>query len=191
MDKKLVSDEKDERRQDILKLEEEISNFFEDLMYNWGGSPLLGRIYALCVLTTPDKPLLQKDLVERFNVNPSTISRNLKELENWRLIDRRREPGSREWKYELNDTSFLELLIHRFEENATNLRERVDALTRVRQHWGKTLSEESKTTKDGKHALSLLDQLIEWIEIVEQELDEFIKKLDERYLKLERKFQKL
>ena len=83
-----------ENSQDILKLEEEISNFFEDFMYDRGGSPLLGRIYALCVLTSPAKPLLQKDLVDKFNVNPSTISRNLKELENWRLVDRRREPGS-------------------------------------------------------------------------------------------------
>ncbi|MFX0209198.1 MAG: GbsR/MarR family transcriptional regulator [Candidatus Hodarchaeota archaeon] len=187
----MVSNEKDEAKQDILKLEEEISNFFEDLMYNWGGSPLLGRIYALCVLTTPDKPLLQKDLVDRFNVNPSTISRNLKELENWRLIDRRREPGSREWKYVLNDTSFLELLIHRFEENASNLRERIDALNRVRGHWGETLSEESKATKGGEHALSVLDQLIEWIQIVDLELDDFIKKLDKRYLELEKKFQQL
>ena len=40
-----------ENSQDILKLEEEISNFFEDFMYDRGGSPLLGRIYALCVLT--------------------------------------------------------------------------------------------------------------------------------------------
>ena len=55
--------------EDILKLEEEISNFFEDVFYDWGGSPLLGRIYALCVLTTPDNSLFQKDLVEQFNVN--------------------------------------------------------------------------------------------------------------------------
>ena len=100
---------------DVIKLEEEISNFFEDLMYDRGGSPLLGRIFALCILTTPKEPLLQKDLVDKFQVNPSTISRNLKELENWRLLDRRREPGSREWKYQVEPTSFLELLVNEFE----------------------------------------------------------------------------
>ncbi|MFQ5977721.1 MAG: GbsR/MarR family transcriptional regulator [Candidatus Heimdallarchaeota archaeon] len=184
----MASSEEDASMEDILKLEEEISNFFEDIMYDWGGSPLLGRIYALCALTTPDKPLFQKDLVSKFNVNPSTISRNLKELENWRLIDRRREPGSREWKYQVEDTSFLELLTHRFEENERNLGERIDALTRIRNHWGETLSDESKEAAKGQHALQLLDRLIEWIKIVEAELEEFIQKLQERYLKLEKKF---
>ena len=128
---------------DILKLEEEFSNFFEDLMYDRGGSPLLGRIFALCVLTTTLKPLLQKDLVDKFQVNPSTISRNLKELENWGLLDRRREPGSREWKYQVEPTSFLELLVNIFEENAGSLKDRKDALKRIRTHWGTTLSEKS------------------------------------------------
>ena len=86
-----------EQSKDLLKLEEEISNFFEDFMYDRGGSPLLGRIYSLCVLTDPNKPLTQNDLVNTFKVNPSRVSRNLKELESWRLITRRREPGSREW----------------------------------------------------------------------------------------------
>ncbi|MFX0065094.1 MAG: GbsR/MarR family transcriptional regulator [Candidatus Hermodarchaeota archaeon] len=176
---------------DIQKLEEEISNFFEDLMYDWGGSPLLGRIYALCVLTKPTKNLQQKDLVDRFKVNPSTISRNLKELESWRLIARRREPGSREWKYQVQDTSFFDLVVHRFEVNALSLRERLDDLVRIRNHWGKTLSEESKKNEKGRKALSVLDQLTEWIKIVDKELDGFIQKLHTRFLELEQKFEKV
>lgn len=174
--------------EDIIKLEEEISNFFEDFMYDWGGSPLLGRIYALCVLTTPDKPLFQKDLADRFNVDPSTISRNLKELESWRLIGRRREPGSREWRFQVEDTSFLELLEHKFEENAMKLRERLDDLTRIQNRWAETLSDKSKEAEKGKHALLLLEKLIEWIVIVDNELNGFIQRLHERYLELEKKF---
>ncbi|MFX1252477.1 MAG: MarR family transcriptional regulator [Promethearchaeota archaeon] len=174
---------------DIQKLEEEISNFFENLMYDWGGSPLLGRIYALCVLTTPTKDFHQEPLARRFNVNRSTISRNLKELESWRLIARRREPGKkREWKYHVQDTSFFDLVVHRFEVNAVSLRERLDELLRIRNHWGKTLSEESKKSEKGSHALSVLDQLTEWIKIVVEELDGFIKKLHTEFLELERKF---
>ena len=184
----MANSEKNESIEDILKLEEEISNFFEDVFYDWGGSPLLGRIYALCVLTTPDNSLFQKDLVEQFNVNPSTISRNLKELENWGLLDRRREPGSREWKYQVDDTSFLELLVHRFDETVVNLRDRIDALTRIRNRWGETLSDQSKETTKGKHTLTVLDRLIEWITIVEAELDAFIQKLHTKYLELEKKF---
>ncbi len=171
---------------DILKLEEEFSNFFEDLMYDRGGSPLLGRIFALCVLTTTLKPLLQKDLVDKFQVNPSTISRNLKELENWGLLDRRREPGSREWKYQVEPTSFLELLVNIFEENAGSLKDRKDALKRIRTHWGTTLSEKSKESLEGKRTLQILDFLIEWMAIVESELDIFIQKMHQRFLEMEK-----
>ncbi len=185
----MADSEQNESREDLLKLEEEISNFFEDMRYDWGGSPLLGRIYALCVLATPEKPLFQKDLVEQFNVNPSTISRNLKELENWRLLDRRREPGSREWKYQVDASSFLELLIHRFDETATNIRDRIDALNRIRNRWGESLSDLSKDSMKGKRTLAVLDRLIDWIAIVEHELDSFIQNLHQKYLELERKFE--
>ncbi|MFX0205698.1 MAG: MarR family transcriptional regulator [Candidatus Hodarchaeota archaeon] len=176
-----------EDSQDISKLEEEISNFFEDFMYDRGGSPLLGRIYALCVLSSPNKPLLQKDLVEKFKVNPSTISRNLKELENWNLITRRREPGSREWKYQVEPTSFRELLIHIYDQSANSLQEKADDLIRIREHWGTSLSEKSKLTEKGKQVLTALDVLIEWISIVEKELDSFIVNLQERFLELEKR----
>ncbi len=177
---------KSHEAQDILKLEEEISNFFEDFFYDRGGSPLLGRIYSLCVLTDPNQPLLQKDLVTKFNVNPSTISRNLKELENWGLIDRRREPGSREWKYQVEESSFLELLVNRFEDIAANLTERGDDLRRIREHWGETLSKESKNSKKGSRVLNVLDLLINWISIVDTELEEFMQRVHTRFLEMKR-----
>ena len=181
----------DENSQDILKLEEEISNFFEDFMYDRGGSPLLGRIYALCVLTSTTKPLLQKDLVDKFNVNPSTISRNLKELENWRLVDRRREPGSREWKYQVEPTSFFELLVKNIEDNSKVLQERAEDLKRIRGHWGETLSSKTKKTEEGRRALYVLDFLIEWIEMVDDDLDSFIDKLHSSFLNIEAKYKEI
>ncbi|MFX0184899.1 MAG: MarR family transcriptional regulator [Candidatus Hodarchaeota archaeon] len=170
---------------EILKLEEELTNFFEDLFYARGGSPLLGRIYALCVLSAPNKPLFQKDLVSRFEVNPSTISRNLKELENWRLIDRRREPGSREWKYQVEPASFLELIVNRFEDNITMLRDSGGDLQRIRRHWGEALSDDSKNSDKGKRVLQVLEILIKWISIVEIELDKFIQTLHKRFQEME------
>jgi DNA-binding transcriptional regulator GbsR (MarR family) len=171
---------------DIIKLKEEISNFFEDLMYDRGGSPLLGRIFALCVSATPQKPLLQRDLVDKFEVNPSTISRNLKELEKLRLIDRRREPGSREWKYQVEDTAYRELLLNKIEEDADKLQERKDALIRIRDRWGNTLSQDSKKTESGKQSMKTLNSLIEWIIIVENELNSLIRTLHNRYAELEK-----
>jgi len=178
-----------EQAKDILKLEEEISNFFEDFMYDRGGSPLLGRIYALCVLTDPNKPLTQNDLVNKFKVNPSTISRNLKELESWRLITRRREPGSREWLYKVDETTFLELIVKDFDDETRSLRERKANLQRIKEHWGETLSDESKKTETGNRALQMLDLLIEWISTVEKELESFIQNIRLSFLNLEKELQ--
>lgn len=177
--------------QDLVKLEEEISNFFEDLMYDWGGSPLLGRIYSQCVLSVPNELLLQSDFANRFKVNPSTISRNLKELESLNLITKRRDPGSREWKYLVDGTSFLELLVNKFDTNASNLHDRLDDLIRIRNHWGETLSEGTMKSEKGKHSQKVLDRLIEWMNIVESELDSFLKNLHNRYLELEKKFEEI
>ena len=98
-----------EKDANSAKLKEEISNFFEDLMYDYGGSPLLGRIYSICVMDH-DKSFLQKDLQNEFKVNPSTISRNLKELESRNLINKRREPGNREWQYQLKGQTIKHIL---------------------------------------------------------------------------------
>ncbi|MFX0113924.1 MAG: MarR family transcriptional regulator [Candidatus Hodarchaeota archaeon] len=179
---------KDKDNQAVAKLEEEISNFFEDFLYNWGGSPLLGRIYALCVLSPPKIPVIQKDLVDIFNVNSSTVSRNLRELEKWRLLVKRREPGSREWQYYIEGTSFLELLTHQFEVIAVNLRERTDGILRIQNRWGSTLMKTSKKTKKSSHALKELQRLAEWIKIVEERLSDFIQRLNAKYLEFERNF---
>jgi len=180
-------------QQDLSKLEEEFFNFFEDIMYDRGGSPLLGRIYSLCILATSHDELslgelTASDFVEKFAVNPSTISRNLKELEAWRLIDRRREPGSREWKYKLEGSSFysfFQLFINQFENILTTLRERSDDLNRISTHWGETLSEESKTRAKAKRILQVISFLIEWTNLVEKELTTFVQMLRDKFLALD------
>ena len=176
---------------DISRLEEEISNFFEDLMYDYGGSPLLGRIYSLCILNHTDNYIAQKDLGDIFKVNASTISRNINELETWGLISKRREPGSREWKYQVGDTSFLELFLRSFEKNSEKLEEKREELIRIKGHWGDTFAEQVKNNKKGQHALKVLNLLIEWIKVVEQELNQLITNLNKKYLELERKMNKI
>ena len=166
-----------EKNSDAAKLKEEISNFFEDLMYDYGGSPLLGRIYSICVMDS-EKSFLQKDLQNEFKVNPSTISRNLKELESWNLINKRREPGSREWQYQLNDTSFLELFLHTFEESRLKLRDKQEELERIKEHWADIVDEKK---------FDSLNKLTEWMRVVEEELDTFITDLNRKYLEFEKK----
>lgn len=166
-----------EKNTNSTKFKEEISNFFEDLMYDYGGSPLLGRIYSICMMD-PEKSFLQKELQYEFKVNPSTISRNLKELESWNLINKRREPGSREWQYQLNNTSFLELFLHTFEDSRSKLRDKQEELERIKDHWYELVDESM---------FDSLNKLIEWMNIVEKELDTFISDLNKKYLEFEKK----
>ena len=171
---------------DILKFEEELSNFFEDLMYDRGGSPLLGRIYTLCLLKGPDVPLLQKDLSRKFNVNPSTISRNLKELEKLRLVTRRRAPGAREWSYYLEETSFINLFLNTIKDHKLVLREKRRELQRIKLYWDHNLSSKSKNTEKGKKVLQVLDVLVAWIFRVETELGLFIQQLRSQFATIEK-----
>ncbi|MFX0053043.1 MAG: hypothetical protein ACFE8U_17350, partial [Candidatus Hermodarchaeota archaeon] len=73
----------------------------------------------------------------------------------------------------------------RFEDNITMLRDSGVDLKRIRRHWGEALRDEAKNSDKGKRALQVLEFLIEWISIVEVELDKFIQILHKRFLELE------
>ncbi|MFW9780524.1 MAG: MarR family transcriptional regulator, partial [Candidatus Heimdallarchaeota archaeon] len=144
-------------------------------------------IFGSAVLTHTS--LVQKDLGEKFKVNASTISRNLKELESDRLITRRREPGSREWVIVTEPTSFLELFLSQFDDIATKLKERKDALIRIQEHWGEeTMDASSRKTAKGKRVLEVLAILTEWIDLVEEELESTVQRLHSKFLDLEKKY---
>ena len=51
------------------------------------------------------------------------------------------------------------------------------------------MNNKSREARKGKHTLLNLDWLINWIKIVDNELNNFIHKLQERYLKIEKKFE--
>jgi DNA-binding transcriptional regulator GbsR (MarR family) len=174
----------EKKLEEIMNIEEEMMNFFEDIMYDSGNSPLLGRIYGLCVLNTSKRIITQKDLIKKFKVNPSTISRIVKELEKLHLINRKRQPGSLEWEYHVDPKTFLELLTHQLNSFITNLPERHDVLVQIREHWKKTLSTESKQLEKAKRDLIILETLIKWITVVHEEMESFNQHLRVKYSEL-------
>ncbi|MFW9854285.1 MAG: MarR family transcriptional regulator [Candidatus Thorarchaeota archaeon] len=169
---------------EILNIEEEMMNFFEDVMYDSGNSPLLGRIYGLCVINTSKKIITQRSLIKKFKVNPSTISRIVKELENLGLIRRKRQPGSLEWEYNVEPTTFLELLTNQLTNFSKNLPDRHDMLINIRDHWKSTLSSESKKLDKAKRDLIILESLLKWIVIVKEEMETLNERLRDRYSEL-------
>ena len=169
---------------EILSIEEEMMNFFEDIMYDSGNSPLLGRIYGLCVINTSKKAITQKNLIKKFKVNASTISRIVRELEKLHLINKSRKPGSLEWEYQVVPTTFLDLLTYQLTNFSTNLPERYEMLINIRDHWKATLSKESKQLEIAKRDLIILESLIKWIKIVQEEMKSLNDRLRHRYSEL-------
>ena len=175
---------KEKNLDEILSIEEELMNFFEDIMYDSGNSPLLGRIYCLCVINTTKKEITQKNLIKKFKVNASTISRIVRELEKLHLINKSRKPGSLEWEYQVIPTTFLDLFTYQLTNFSTNLPERHEMLINIRDHWKETLSNESKQLEIAKRDLIILESLIEWITIVQEEMESLNDRLRIRYSEL-------
>jgi DNA-binding MarR family transcriptional regulator len=178
---KNCENENEKKLEEILNIEEEMMNFFEDIMYDSSNSPLLGRIYGLCVINTSKRIITQKGLIKKFKVNPSTISRIVKELEKLHLINRRRQPGSLEWEYHVVPTTFLELLTHQQNSFTSILLERHNVLIQIREHWRRTLSAESKQLEKSRRDLIILEALIKWITVFQEEMESFNQNLQNRY----------
>lgn len=171
----------------ISKLEENIMNFFEDLMYELrGGSPLFGRIFGLTILSEKNETFLQKDLADRFNVSTSAISRNLKTLENWGLLGkrRRRQPDSREymWEYTNEPTAFLDLFNYPIVQNLEVLRGKREELTRNYEYWKENIVvKESSSVQRYNRIMEALSFLIKWMEVLDDEINQFLGRLENRF----------
>ncbi|UCE15081.1 MAG: winged helix-turn-helix transcriptional regulator [Candidatus Heimdallarchaeota archaeon] len=178
--------------EEIIKLQEKSSNFFEDLMHENRENPLLGRLYALFIFS-PHQYLKQGDLAETLNVSVSTISRNLKKLEEWDIINRRlirksstdlkQEKSKDKWEYSEStnsSVSFIKILRNNHEETAETIMERRQALERIREQWHES-SEEAKESVEGKNIFQVLDTLINYMSILEEEYIEFLDRLENRF----------
>ena len=59
-------------------------------------------------------------------------------------------------------------------------------MRRIREHWGETLSKESKSSEKGSSVINVLDLLIKWISIVDKELEDFMERIHSRFLEMEK-----
>ena len=70
---------------------------FGEMGSRWGINRTVGQIYALLFLS--DRPLNAEAITEVLGVSRSNVSMGLKELESWRLVQRRHQPGDRREYY--------------------------------------------------------------------------------------------
>jgi DNA-binding transcriptional regulator GbsR (MarR family) len=74
---------------------------FGEMGSRWGINRTVGQIYALLFLA--ERPLSADEITEALGVSRSNVSMGLKELEGWRLVQRRHLPGERREYYSAPD----------------------------------------------------------------------------------------
>lgn len=77
---------------------------FGEMGSRWGINRTVGQIYALLFLS--DRPLNAEEITDGLGVSRSNVSMGLKELEAWRLVQRRHLPGDRREYYQALDDSW-------------------------------------------------------------------------------------
>ena len=169
------------RETELAEFQELLYDFFEDIIYERGGSPLLGRMFAKLIFS--ELELKQGELAKEFAVTTATISRNLKILENWHLITKKGERGSREWLYTTDSNSFFELFCGQLSELHLNLQDRKEAIITLNNNW-KNLDKNNKQSSEWKQLQKIIEKLQTWITIYEKELSIFLKDLKERFYSL-------
>ena len=191
MENSKLSGNQDENSKELNKLQERASNLLEDLMHEFNENPMLGRLFTVFIFG-PDIKFKQGDLAEKLNVTVSTISRNLKTLEDWGVIKRtlvrtRPKKGASKDKYEYSEKkdsvySFLSILDKRYTENAEMLSEMHEALKRLKNDYD-SLPVEIKNTTEGKNISLVLEPLLLYFDIIEDEYYKFIERLQDRFKK--------
>ena len=77
----------------LSRLRQEFILHFGEMGARWGINRTVGQIYALLVLS--ERPVCADDIVAALGVSRSNVSMSLKELEGWRLVQRRHVTGDR------------------------------------------------------------------------------------------------
>ena len=71
---------------------------FGEMGSRWGINRTVGQIYALLFISA--KPLNADDITEALEFSRSNVSMGLKELQSWRLVHMRHQPGDRREYFE-------------------------------------------------------------------------------------------
>lgn len=74
---------------------------FGEMGGRWGINRTVGQVYAL--LFVSDRPLNAEEITEALGISRSNTSMALKELDGWRLVRKRHQPGDRREYYQAPD----------------------------------------------------------------------------------------
>ena len=168
---------------EIQAIEDELTHYFEDLLARVGNRRL-GTLYSRFLFT--ERSLTQKELAEDFGRTQSTISRDLNYLEMSGLVQKSRDDTSREWLYTATADSVLGLITNQFTAASHSLQEGVVRMELMKRKLEK-LNNMVRTTPRAKRLQEMLDSFILFMEIMSEELEDAIKKFQQRLAEENRK----
>ncbi len=90
----------------------------------WGFKANQGRVWALLYLE--DRPLTAAEIQKKLGMSKGAVSMITRELEQWRVVQRVKPPGSASWAF-LAETDLFAMIRRVIEERETRLLSRIGA----------------------------------------------------------------
>ncbi|MFX0117014.1 MAG: GbsR/MarR family transcriptional regulator [Candidatus Hodarchaeota archaeon] len=162
----------------LFRLQEETSQFIEKCLSNLGLSPTVGKLVAF--FSFHEGTFLQRDLSENLGVSVSAISRSLKYLEHWGIVEKRAVSGSKERLYTRKSNSFTSL----FNDIAKTAIEEIichkEELARIKEKWYLSLALEEQESPEAKQIFVISSGLIEWANILTEIISQAAEEIGSR-----------
>ena len=138
---------------------------FGEMGSRWGINRTVGQIYALLFISA--KPLNADDITEALEFSRSNVSMGLKELQSWRLVQLRHQPGDRREYFEA-PADVWEIFRVLAEERRRREIEPTLSMLRMALLEAPTSDAERHAQERMKEMHELIDRLMTWFDDVQK-----------------------
>lgn len=138
---------------------------FGEMGSRWGINRTVGQIYALLFLSP--EPLNADQIAETLEFSRSNVSMGLKELQAWRLVQLRHQPGDRREYFEAPQDVW-EIFRRLAEERRRREIEPTQSMLRAAMLEEVTTEEERYAQQRMRDMYELIDRLMNWFDDVQR-----------------------
>ncbi|AOV05905.1 GbsR/MarR family transcriptional regulator [Delftia tsuruhatensis] len=146
-------------------LNRQFVSHFGEMGSRWGINRTVGQIYALLFLSP--EPLNADQIAETLEFSRSNVSMGLKELQAWRLVQLRHQPGDRREYFEAPQDVW-EIFRRLAEERRRREIEPTQSMLRAAMLEEVTTEEERYAQQRMRDMYELIDRLMNWFDDVQR-----------------------
>jgi HTH-type transcriptional regulator, glycine betaine synthesis regulator len=136
-----------------------------DVIEFWGFKRNHGRVWAL--LYVREEPMNSRELQEDLELSKGAVSMIVRDLEQWKVVQRVRKPGSSAWHFEA-ELDFMEMITRVLQEREGELIARVSEDLKDAENLARTSDVDEETLERIKRMRTLAG-------LMKQALDVFVK----------------